>query len=326
MAASTPLHPDAAALVARLTRPGATPFHALPTAAQRIAQDKMLTAFAPEPPAVAEVRDAWMERDAADGGALRFRLYRPQGSRSQDALPALLWFYGGGCTVGSIEGYDVLCRHLASQTGCVVIALAYRLAPEHPFPAAVDDAFFAVRWLAWHARSLAIDAARLAVGGDSAGGNLATVTALRCRDERGPALRMQLLVYPDTDKRAITAAHRDYAEGYILNQGLLRCFRDNYLPDSRDYLDWRASPILAESLQGLPPALVLTASHDPLRDDGHAYAERLRSAGVATEYVEYAGMVHNFFTLGRVIPTANLAVSHAALALRRAMFDANSQP
>lgn len=318
-----PLHPAAADFVKRLERPGTPMFYQLPVADQRIAQEKMLQAFGPSPVAMAQVREATIGRPDAAGGDLSFRLYRPLsgggGAQSDKPLPALCWFHGGGFTVGSLAGFDGFFRQLAQLSGCVLLAPAYRLAPEHPFPAALEDSLYALRWFIGNAAMLGIDASRLAVGGDSAGGNLATLCALHNRDERGPALAFQLLVYPDTDKRGLTASHTEFAAGCVLTRELLQTFRRNYLPDPATYSDWRASPVLAPSLAGLPPTLIVAASHDPLRDDGLAYAARLREAGVPVEHVAYAGMVHNFFTLGGIIPAASEAVAFAALRLRQAL-------
>lgn len=314
-----PLHPESAAFIARLTRPDAPPFYALPLSLQRRSQEKMLIEFSPALTDTATMRAARMERSEADGGPLPFRCYRPQGVADDAKLPLLCWFHGGGWTVGSLAGFDAICRELAQLSGCALAAIGYRQAPEHKFPAATDDAFFALRWLATHADELNIDAARLAVGGDSAGGNLATVAALRCRDAGGPNLAFQLLVYPDVDKRCNSAAHFQFADGYVLTRDLLLYFRANYLSNESDCLDWRVSPLLAPSLAGLPPTLIVAASHDPLRNDGLAYSERLKAAGVAVERIEYPGMVHNFFTLGGAIPTANRAVAQAAQALRQAL-------
>jgi len=313
------LHPDSVAFLEMLDRPGAPPFHTLPLDQQRSASEKMQFAFRRRAPEVAEVHEATMDRTASEGGPLRYRLYRPAGSSLHDALPVLLWFHGGGWTLGNIESYDVACREMANRSGCAVMALAYRLAPKHPFPAAVDDCFSAIRWVATHADALAIDPSRLAVGGDSAGGNLAAVTALRCRDENGPILSFQMLIYPSTDQRGVSASHQRFAEGYLLSQASIRFFQSCYLRRDSDYLDWRASPLLAESLAGLPPALVITASHDPLVDDSHAYADRLEAAGVAVQRHAYPGMIHGFFTLGKAFSDADTAVAEAANSLRNAM-------
>lgn len=316
-----PLEPHSAAFVARVNQPGALPFHAMPLETQRAAQHKMLVSFAPKGVAAAAVLEQRIARAASAGGDLRCRVYPPAGSDAAQCLPALIWFHGGGCTVGSLEGFDVVCHELANRSGCKVVAIDCRKAPEHAFPAAMDDSFYAVKWVAENSARLNIDPTRLAIGGDSAGGNLAIVCALRCRDEGGPRLQFQLLVYPDTDKRLQRKSHQEFANGYVLTRDLLLTFRKNYLPNEDDFLDWRASPILAPSLHHLPPALVIAASHDPLRDDIRAFVQRLHEAGVPAELIEYPGTVHNFFTLGGIIPAANEAVARSAEALRAAMVD-----
>ncbi len=317
---TTNLDPQAVEFLRRLERPGATPYHLLPVEAQRTATEKMTIAFRPPAPEVAAAEEGRMSRPAELGGSLPSRLSRPSEGDFTERLPALVWYHGGGWTVGSIAIYDVLCRQLANLSGCAVVSVGYRLAPEHPFPAAPHDALFAFDWAHEHAPRLGIDGGRLAVGGDSAGGNLAAVTALACRDRGGAAPAFQLLVYPCTDQRGISASHRLYADGFLLTQDTLAAFRANYLPDARDHTDWRASPLLARSLAGLPPALVLTAGHDPLVEDCRAYAERLRAEGVKVVYSEYAGQIHSFFVLGGVIEAANRAVREAAAALAQALF------
>ncbi|CAG0989248.1 epsilon-lactone hydrolase [Rhodocyclaceae bacterium] len=313
------LHPDSVVFLELLAKAGGPPFHELPLEVQRSASEKLMFAFRPMPPEVARATEASMTRPDAAGGPLRYRLYRPLGSGSEERLPALLWYHGGGCVVGNIESYDSLCRDLANRSGCAVLAASYRLAPEAPFPAAVEDAYFALQWTAAHADILHIDASRLAVGGDSAGGYLAIVAALLARDGGGPALRFQLLVYPGTDQRGERDSHRRYGKGHLLTQHSLRYFQRCYFPHEADRLDWRASPILAPTLAGLPPALVLTASHDPIVDDCRAYAERLAAEGVDVRYSEYAGQIHGFFALGKVFRVADTAVAEAAVALGAAL-------
>lgn len=317
------LHSDAVAFLQLLERPGVTPFHGLPLEVQRTASEKMMFAFRAPPPEVARVAEGVVPRADAAGGPLRYRLYRPLGSIPDERLPALLWFHGGGCVVGNIESYDSLCRDLSNRARCVVLSASYRLAPEAPFPAAVDDAWFVLRWVAAHAETLHLDAARLAVGGDSAGGYLAIVTALHARDAGDlPPLRFMLLVYPGTDQRGTTASHLRYAQGHLLTQDSLRYFQDCYFRDATQKLDWRASPILAPTLAGLPQALVLTASHDPIVDDCRAFAQRLAAEGGTVRYSEYAGQLHGFFALGRAFSAAAAAVDEAAQALREALMPA----
>ncbi|HEY5899097.1 MAG TPA: alpha/beta hydrolase [Burkholderiales bacterium] len=241
------------------------------------------------------------------------RVYRPLAG---ETLPALLYFHGGGWTIGDVDTHDVLCRQLALGARCAVFSVDYRLAPEHPFPAAVDDCWAATRYVAENADKLKIS--RIAVGGDSAGGNLAASIALLARDAGGPRLAFQLLVYPATDQRCASASHQRNAQGYLLTRDAIEYFRRAYLPNPSDWLDWRASPLLAKSHANLPPALVVTAGYDPLLDEGRAYAERLKSAGVEVTYREFADMVHGFALFGGVVDTANSAVAEFCAALRRA--------
>jgi acetyl esterase len=244
------------------------------------------------------------------------RVYTPPG---RGPYPALVYFHGGGWVVGGIETHDGLCRDLATGVPAVVVSVDYRLAPEHRFPAAADDALAATRWVAAHAAELGADPRRLAVGGDSAGGNLSAVTALRARDERGPALGFQLLVYPVTDGSMDYPSYRENAEGYFLTRTMMEWFWSHYVPDPAARRHPHASPLRAESLRGLPPALVITAEFDPLRDEGEAYGARLREAGVAVEHTRYDGMVHGFFGMKVLIAQAAAAVDQAAAALRRAL-------
>ena len=200
-----------------------------------------------------------------------------------------------------------------------VVSVDYRLAPEHKFPAAADDAWAATRWVVANAARLGVDAARLAVGGDSAGGNLAAVVTLLAREQRAPAIGLQILLYPVTDLAAETRSYRDFAEGYLLTRDGMRWFSAHYLNASDEAADWRASPLRARSLAGLPPALIVTAGFDPLRDEGEAYAGRLRDAGVRVDYVCYGGMIHGFVPMGRLIDTATRAVSLIAASLRQTL-------
>jgi acetyl esterase len=233
-----------------------------------------------------------------------------------ETLPALMFFHGGGWTIGDLDTHDVLCRQLAVGARCAVFSVDYRLAPEHPFPAAVDDCFAATRYVAENAAKLKIRG--IAVGGDSAGGNLAATIALLARDAGGAALAFQLLIYPATDQRMGSASHERNGQGYLLTREAIRYFRRNYLPNERDWSDWRASPLLANSHANLPPALVVTAGYDPLIDEGRAYADKLRAAGVEVAYREFADMVHGFVLFGGVVDTANAAVAQCCSALRAA--------
>jgi acetyl esterase len=229
-----------------------------------------------------------------------------------------MYFHGGGWVIGDLDTHDVVCRTLANRAGCAVFSVEYRKAPEAPFPAAVEDCWAATTHVVAQASALAVDAARIAVGGDSAGGNLAAVITLLARGTGAPAIAFQLLICPGTDQRMEHPSVDRNGEGYLLTKRAMFYFRGHYLPRDTDWLDWRASPLLAQSVAGLPPAFVMTAGYDPLVDEGRAYADRLRSAGVNVEYRNYEDMVHGFITMGRVLDTANVALDDCARALRTA--------
>ena len=300
------VHSQVQALLDRVARSPLPLYHTVSAfVARRIYRDTRAV-LAPKAPEVAEVRLLAFENYS-------LRVYRPV---PNETLPALMFFHGGGWTIGDLDTHDVLCRQLALGARCVVFSVDYRLAPEHPFPAAVDDCFAATRYVAENAAPLKIRG--LAVGGDSAGGNLAATVALLARDAGGPALALQLLIYPATDQRMGTASHERNGQGYLLTREAIRYFRGNYLPNERDWNDWRASPLLAKSHASLPPALVITAGYDPLVDEGRTYADKLRAAGVQVTYREFADMVHGFILFGGVVDTANAAVAECCAALRAA--------
>jgi acetyl esterase len=302
------LHPQVAALLERAERSPLPKYYSVsPFVARRIYRDTR-AALAPKPPEVADVRLLAFPNFA-------IRAFRPVVG---EVVPALVYFHGGGWTIGDVDTHDAVCRQLALGARCAVFSVDYRLAPEHPFPAAVEDCVAATAYVCGEAAKLGIDPRRVAVGGDSAGGNLAAVVALQARDAGGPPLAFQLLVYPATDQRLATASHARNARGYLLEREGIEFFRRCYLPDPRSYADWRASPLLAKSHSRLPPALVITAGYDPLLDEGRAYAEALQAAGVEVAYREYAEMVHGFLLFGGVLDTANAAVAECCAALRRA--------
>ncbi|MDX6263858.1 MAG: acetyl esterase [Kribbellaceae bacterium] len=262
---------------------------------------------------VHSVRDLVMEESG-----LTLRIYRPAGD---GPLPTLVYFFGGGWTLGSIETADGVCRRLANLVPCQVITVGYRLAPENPFPTAVHDCHRATQWIAAHAVELGVDVARLAVGGDSAGGNLAAATTLLARDS-GPSLAAQLLVYPNTLYGSDTASMRAGDDPFLFNRTSVNWYWKHYLADESDGTNPLASPLLAPSHAGLPPALVVTAEFDPLRDEGEYYAEKLYAAGVPTELVRYDGMIHGFFTMSGVLDTAREALAESADWLRKTFDDA----
>jgi acetyl esterase len=248
-------------------------------------------------------------------GPIPIRLYHPPKHRR--GRPIVVYFHGGGFVVGSVRSHDGVCRALCRKSDAIVISVDYRLAPEHRFPAAVDDAVAATRWILKEARALGGDPRAVAVGGDSAGGNLAAVvTQATKHDERRPMF--QLLVYPATDMTRSFASHRLFREGYMLPKPSIDWFLSNYLNDDRDQIDPRASPLFAEDLAGLPPALVITAGFDPLRDEGRAYADKLAAARVPVRYQCIEGAMHGFFSFGGVFQHAARAVDDSAAALREA--------
>ena len=260
----------------------------------------------PEPVFAIEERDA-------DG--VPVRVYRPSPDRG---LPAFVVFHGGGWVIGSVEEFDVIARQLANVSNAIVVSVDYRLAPEHPYPAPLDDCWRALQWSAAHAAEFGGDATRLAVGGDSAGGNLAAVCAQRARDQGGPALTLQVLVYPACDCNFDTGSYLANAEGYLLEREEMQWFFDCYTAGGRhDAADPSISPLRAADLHGLPPALVITAEYDPLCDEGESYAARLRDAGVRVELRRYDGLIHGFFGLSGAFDAGRDAVELVGTALQR---------
>ena len=250
-----------------------------------------------------------------DGG-VRLRLYRPAAA---GVPPVLVYFHGGGWTIGDLDTHDVLCRQLCRAAEVAVVSVDYRLGPEHRFPAAVDDCIAATRWLQREGAALGLDAARLAVGGDSAGGNLAAVVALALRDAGDAVPAFQLLIYPATDQRAIAPSHTTNGQGYLLTADSVAYYRGQYLPEPAQWSDWRASPLLAADLSRLPPALVLTAGFDPLRDEGRQYADALSAAGNRVQYVCFERQVHGFITMSKILDEARTAVALCGAVLREAL-------
>lgn len=253
------------------------------------------------------------------GGAIPIRIYTPEG---EGPLPILVYFHGGGWVLCNLDTHDGTARRLCNHARCIVVSVDYRLAPEHPFPAPLEDCYAATQWTAENAASLGGDPTRLAIGGDSAGGNLTAATALLARDRGGPALVHQLMIYPVIDARCETPSFEENKEGYFLSARAMRWFWGHYLENPRDGERPEASPIRAEDLAGLPPATVLTAEFDPLRDEGEAYAERLSKAGVAADLVRYDGVIHGFFGMHDLLPKARAAADRAARNLQRAFASA----
>jgi acetyl esterase len=303
-----PLDPQAKALLDQFVAIGGQPLSSMSVADARRAME-MLAAMRPDPPAVASAID---RRIPGPAGEIPVRVYTPSGPAPR---PVLVYFHGGGWVLGGIETHDGVCRALASGAACVVVSVDYRLAPEHKFPAAAEDCYAAARWVAANAAELGADAQRLAVGGDSAGGNLAAVVSQMARDRGGPGLVFQLLIYPATVAAFDTPSYRDNAEGFLLTTADMRWFWDHYLSRPDDAANPYASPLVG-ALAGLPAALVITAEFDPLRDEGEQYAHRLEEAGVAARLSRYDGMIHGFFGMGHVIDKANSAVQEACANLR----------
>lgn len=300
-------------LLSVLAVAGPAPMETLSPERARLEFAKSCSAITPPARQLARVVDVTIEVEPQVLGA---RVYVPSVGRG--LLPGLVYFHGGGWVIGGVETHDRLCRVLADDAGCVVISVDYRLAPECPFPAAADDAKAAFRWIAANASAFGIDVRRLAVGGDSAGGNLAAVVSLAGAGGKGPRPHHQLLIYPVTDLRCDTPSYEHFADGYFLTRSLMHWFRGHYLPSLELVADPDASPLCAEIPRNLPPAYVMTAGYDPLLDEGAAYARKLESAGCDVTYRCYDGLIHGFASMTGIIPAARGAVADATTALRRA--------
>jgi acetyl esterase len=309
------LDPQVQALLQRVATAARPTLDMLSPAEARAEYRRSRRVLHPDPPDVAAAEDL---RIPGPHGPIGARAYRALGSTPTEPLPVLVYFHGGGYTVGDLDTHDVVCRTLANEAHCAVVSVDYRLGPEHKFPAAIDDGVAATRWVAANAAALHIDAARIAVGGDSAGGNLATVTALTLRDDGGPRLVYQLLIYPSTHPPHRTPSAERLAHGFLLTRAVINYFRNNYVRGPEDFTDWRCAPLLAPDVSRLPPTLVLTAGYDPLVDEGKAYADRLAQAGVPVTYRCYEGMVHGFITMGRVLDAAGRALEECGAALTQA--------
>ena len=249
-------------------------------------------------------------------GDIPVRVYTPDAPAPR---PLIAWYHGGGHVIGDLDTYDAVCRDLAAESGAVVVSVDYRLAPEHRFPAAADDCYAATQWVAEHASELGADASRLAVAGESAGGNLAAVVSLLARERGGPAIAFQALIYPATDLTRSHPSVQENGEGYLLTAKGMEWFNDHYLGPDGDPKDPHASPLFAEDLSGLPPALVVTCEYDPLRDEGEAYAARLRDAGVPVELRRYDGQIHGFITLRMVVEEGGAALDDIARTIGKAL-------
>jgi len=310
------LHPQARALLDLIEQRDLPPTHTLSPAEARAYFRERRSVTQPPPPDVGRVHDL---QASGPNGPILLRLYRPIGASDAAFLPVLVYYHGGGFVIGDLDTHDTLCRELANLSGCALVAVDYRLGPEHRFPAAVTDCVAATRWVREHATELGLDAARLAVGGDSAGGNLAAVVSIDARERGNLPIAFQLLIYPATDMNCTAPSHAENGQGYLLTSETMSYFTDHYIADPAQYADWRASPLLHPDLSNLPPALVLTAGFDPLRDEGAAYAKRLTDAGNRASYVHFPRQIHGFVSMGKLIDEANSAVALCAAELRRAL-------
>jgi len=307
------LHPQAEQVCDLIVASGRPPIETLTPPQARQAYLASRPILQPDPEPVAEVLSL---QAVGPNGPIPLRLYRGNGVDKGRPQPALVYFHGGGWVIGDLESHDQLCRALANAIPSIVVAVDYRLAPEHKFPAAAEDAIAATRWIAENAARLGVDAGRLAVAGDSAGGNLAAVVSLDARDRGAPRIVHQVLIYPGTDMRMGWPSLERHAQQLPLTRAGMQWFVGHYLGNESDKNDWRASPLLARSLENLPPALVITAGFDPLCDEGEAYAEALRKAGVVVAHERFEGQIHGFVSMGRIIADAGRAVALSAAALR----------
>ena len=307
-----PLNPQVKALLDTLAAAGGPPLEEMSVEDAR-AVFKGLSAL-DQPEEVTRVDDRLLPGDGHD---VPVRVYTPSDAIGGNA-PLLLWIHGGGWVIGDLDTADAVARALANRSGAVTVSVDYRMAPEHPAPTPLEDCLAALTWCVENAELLGVDASRVAVGGDSAGGNLAACLCQRVRNEFGPEIDFQLLVYPVTDCTLSSASMDENAEGYFLTKAGMQWFVRLYLGEG-DPKDPAVSPLHADSLAGLPPALVITAEFDPLRDEGEAYADALRDAGVKVEQARYDGQIHGFFSLGAVLEDGQHAVDRAGAALRAAL-------
>ncbi|MFZ1989144.1 MAG: alpha/beta hydrolase [Alphaproteobacteria bacterium] len=306
------LNPQAKALLDQMAAANAPKLFELPIAEARAGAVQMLQSLDQQGLPIGRTEDRMIPGPAGDIPA---RIYTPIAAGGA-ALPCLLFYHGGGFVIGNLDSHDALCRALANDAGVKVIAVDYRLAPEAKFPAAVEDAFAALKWTEANAMDLGIDPNRIAVGGDSAGGNLAAVVSILARDEGQTRITFQLLIYPWLDFLEASYSREAFASGYFLDEVTLAWFTHSYANSPDDYKDYRMSPLRAASHKHLPPAHIMTAGYDPLRDEGRAYAEKLRDAEVPVTYKEYSGLMHGFANMTAVIEEGRAAVKEAAAALK----------
>lgn len=305
------LDPQVKFILEQMEAAGAPPMHELSPEEARATTDFSALAGVPE-----EVGKVENRTIPGPGGDIPVRIYTPKG---QGPFAALVYYHGGGWVIGDLDTVDVPCRLLTNIANCVVISVDYRMAPEHKFPAAADDSYAAAKWVVKNGPSIQVDPQRVAVGGDSAGGNLAAVVSLMARDKKEISLAYQMLIYPVTNHSYETASYSENADGYLLTQDSMVWFWNHYLRNEEDGKNPYASPLQAADLSGLPPAFVVTAGFDPLRDEGEAYAKRLREAGVSVEATRYDEMIHGFFWMPGVIEQGKKCIGQAAMALKRAL-------
>ena len=312
-----PLDPDAQLVLEMIRVAGRPPFETLTPDEARQAYINSRRVLQPAAEDVASVRDL-----AAPGplGDIKLRVYHPSGAVPAGKLPALIYYHGGGWLLGDLDSHDVVCRRFANAARCCVVSVDYRMAPEHKFPAAVDDCAAATQWAVAQADALSIDPARVAVGGDSAGGNLAAVMALLARDGALPPLTFQLLIYPATDMMMTSVSSQTITDGVPLTSKTMRWFIDHYMRNGADARDWRASPLRAADLSGTAQALVLTCACDPLCDEGIAYAQRLEREGVRVTHLHFSDQLHGFMSMGRIIRAADVAIDMMAVVLKKALW------
>jgi acetyl esterase len=307
------LDPQVEALIKEREEQGIPPLSTLTPVEAREQRNPAFIALGGPPGHIAKVENLIIPGPA---GNLPIRVYTPDGS---SPFPVLVYFHGGGWVICNLDTHDSLCRALANAASCVVASVDYRLAPEHPFPAAAEDAYAATRWIADNAPQINVNPTRIAVGGDSAGGNLAAVVSLMLRDKKGPPLRYQVLIYPVVNLSSFdTNSYREHGEGYILTRDSMEFYRGHYVKNEEDAKNAYASPLLAEDLHGLPPALVIAAEIDVLTDEAEAYAHRLKKAGVPVTYSCHKGMIHPFLSLIGVVDRAKDGIDEIARVLRTA--------
>jgi len=313
------LTPAMRSVLERMVRAGYAPIYTLTPAEGKAAYEAGSGVLEVPKAELARVED--FSIPARDGYAIPARLYAPVKASSKERLPLLVYFHGGGFVIGSIESHDILCRELARLAPCAVVSVDYRLAPQFKFPTAFDDAWDAVQWIAKNGSMLGVDTSRLALGGDSAGGTLAATCAIEARDANIP-LRLQLLIYPGTAPDQEAPSHTKYAHGLVLEKPHIEWFFNQFIaPEDRG--DWRFAPLTADDVEGVAPAWIGLAELDPLVDDGIAYADKLRAAGVPVDLEIYRGVTHEFIKMGRAIREARQAHEDAAKALAQA-FDIHS--